>query len=227
MTELRCVRGLLFLGAILALVVSTTPAQASNGETEHMLNTAQATCDQDCRKRQGARYVKEIQEHFTIKGEPIHPFVFRDFEGYMSDRRPVITAIDVLAGVNSNYYFSDDVKKSPYGYMARDSDGQSHYHYSFLGRLENGLLVVRADSNGGGSGVFGTLYFLDVFVDTASDDEGKPYTRVNLKTVRTVAMGDRWGGDITIDGNKVTISGTRMAHMGGPKTTRIIEVQRP
>ena len=86
---------------------------------------------------------------------------------------------------------------------------------------------MQADSSGGGSGVFRSLYFLDVFVDTAFDDEGKPYERVNLKAVRTVAIGDRWGGDITIDGNKVTISGTRMAHMGGPKTTRVIEVQRP
>lgn len=95
-----------------ALMVSTTPAQASDGEIEHMLNTAQEACDQDCRKRQVARYVKEIQEHFTIKGEPIHPFVFRDFEGYMSDSRPIITSIDVLAGVNSNYFLGM-LRKAP------------------------------------------------------------------------------------------------------------------
>ena len=173
------------------------------------------------------RYVEEVRDHFTIKGQPIHPFVFRDLGGWISDSRPIITAVDVLAGVDSNYYFSGNVEKTSYGYLAREREGRSYYSYSFLGRLENGLLVVQAASSGGGSGIFLSLYFLDVFVDTAFDDEGKPYERLNLKTVRTATLGDRWGGDITIDGNKVIISGTRMAHMGGPKTTRVIDVQRP
>lgn len=172
-------------------------------------------------------YVEEVHDHFTIKGQPIHPFVFRDLGGWISDSRPIITSVDVLAGVDSNFYFSGGVEKTSLGFGAREQDGQSYYSYSFLGRLENGLLVVQADSSGGGSGVFRSLYFLEVFVDTAFSDEGKPYERLNLKATRTVILGDRWNGDITIDGNKVIMSVKRMAHRGGPTTARVIDVQRP
>lgn len=172
-------------------------------------------------------YVEEVREHFTIKGQPIHPFVFRDLGVWISDSQPIITAVDVLAGVDSNYYFSDDVERKPYGFMAREQDGHSYYSYSFLGRLENGLLIVLSDFSGGGSGTFRSLYILDVFVDTAFSDEGNLYKQVNLKATRIVTLGDRWSGDITLDGNKVTMIGKRMVHMSGPTTTRVIEVRRP
>lgn len=172
-------------------------------------------------------YVEEVREHFTIQGQPIHPFVFRDLGGWISDGHPIVTAVDVLAGVNSNYYFADDIERKPYGFGALDQDGQSYYSYEFLGRLENGLLVVKSDFSGGGSGTFRYLYMLDVVVDTAFSDEGDRYERVNLKATRIVTLGDRWGGDITLAGNTVTISGKRMVHMSGPITTRVIEMRRP
>lgn len=69
--------------------------------------------------------------------------------------------------------------------------------------------MVVASYNGGGSGTFHTLHILDVAAATAFDNDGKRYPRVNLTNIRSVALGDRWEGEVKIAGNAVRVTTTR------------------
>jgi hypothetical protein len=40
------------------------------------------------------------------------------------------------------------------------------------------------------------------------DIEGKRYQRVNLTNIRSVILGDRWGGELKISGNAVRVMTT-------------------
>ena len=60
------------------------------------------------------------------------------------------------------------------------------------------LLVLIATYNGGGSGTFYTLHILDVSGQRAFDMDGDIYQRINVTSVRNVALGDRWDGNVKI-----------------------------
>ncbi len=81
--------------------------------------------------------------------------------------------------------------------------------YGFYGSTANGLLVVLASYNGGGSGTFYTLHILDVAVGAGFDLEGKRYQRINLTNIRSVSLGDRWQGELKTSGNAVRVITTR------------------
>jgi hypothetical protein len=61
-----------------------------------------------------------------------------------------------------------------------------------IGATANNLLVLIATYNGGGSGTFYTLHILDVSGQRAFDMDGGVYQRINVTSVRNVALGDRW-----------------------------------
>jgi ribosomal protein L28 len=79
----------------------------------------------------------------------------------------------------------------------------------FYGATANGLLVVLASYNGGGSGTFYSLHIVDVAAAAGIDIEGKRYQRINLTNIRTVILGDRWQGELKISGSAVRVITTR------------------
>jgi len=100
--------------------------------------------------------------------------------------------------------------------------------YGFYGATPNGLLVVVASYSGGGTGVFYTLHILDVAAVRAFDDDGKPYQRINLTNLRSVALGDRWQGEIKLAGNTVRIVTTKKGPTDqGPQPPPAITAERP
>jgi hypothetical protein len=56
-----------------------------------------------------------------------------------------------------------------------------------------------------------------------------PYDRLNVTTIRQVALGDRWDGTVRIDADKITITTTSGIPAGQDRkpTTRTIEAKRP
>ena len=107
-------------------------------------------------------------------------------------------------------------------------NGSEETGYTYIGATENGLLVAVASYNGGGSGTFYTLHILDVAAAGAFDLEGNRYRRINLTVLRSIVLGDRWGGEVSIAHNAVRIVTTRQgpADAGRPTTTTIA-AERP
>ena len=87
--------------------------------------------------------------------------------------------------------------------VGQNGSGGEETAYKFVGAAANGLVVVIATYNGGGSGYFTTLHILDVVAARAFDDEGKLAWQVDLTLLRSVVLGDRWDGEVGIANNTI------------------------
>lgn len=179
-----------------------------------------------------AALLNEIRHTFTLHGKPIPPEVFRDFgDGDIADSASIWVTVDIEAAVGSNLY-ADDIKKQGQWLSQKRANqsvnGSEETGYTFIGATDNGLLVAVASYNGGGSGTFYTLHILDVAAARAFDLEGKLYRRINLTVLRSVALGDRWDGEVSIAHNSVHIVTTRRgAADAGTPTVKTIAAERP
>jgi hypothetical protein len=180
-----------------------------------------------------AALLSEARRALTINGKPIPPEIFRDFgDGDMADSGPIWVTVDINAATGSNLYF-DDIKQDGKWVSQKKTDTkagtQEETGYSYYGATANGLLVAVASYSGGGSGNFITLHILDLAAARAFDSDGKVYDRINLSNVRSIALGDRWNGEIKIDKNIIRVTTTRKgpADDSGKRQTMTIEAKRP
>jgi hypothetical protein len=180
-----------------------------------------------------ASLIAEVRRTFTIDGKPIPPEIFRDFgDGELADSGPIWVTVDVKASIGSNLYF-DDIKQDGRWINQRKTNSKGEVleetGYAYYGATENGLLIVLASYNGGGSGDFMSLHILDIASARGFDLEGKVYERINLTNVRSIALGDRWDGEIAIEKNTVRVTTTRSgpADDSGKRRTTTIEARRP
>jgi hypothetical protein len=180
-----------------------------------------------------AALVAEVRRAFTLHGQPIPPEVFRDFgDGDIADSGSIWVSVDVAAAIGSNLY-ADAIKKERGWFVQtranQSINGNEETAYRLIGTTDNGLLVVIASYNGGGSGTFYTLHILDVAAARGFDLEGRPYQRINLTILRSVILGDRWDGEVSIAKNSITVVTTRRGPTdnSGWTTTLTIPAERP
>ena len=179
-----------------------------------------------------AALVAEVRRAFTLHGKPIPPEIFRDMgDGDVADSGSIWVTVDVEAATGSNLY-ADEIKLRD-GWIVQTKsntsiNGTEETAYKFIGTTDNGLLVVVASYNGGGSGTYYTLHILDIAAAGAFDLEGKLYRRINLTAIRSVALGDRWAGDVSISKNAIHIVTTRNGPVDdGSRATTSITAARP
>lgn len=173
----------------------------------------------------------ELRASFAVDGKPVPPEVFADFgDAMMSDNRPVVVSVDLIAAVDSNRYF-DPIKTSGTWVEQQKPqnqgiNGPEWMGYEFIGATANGLLVVVAAWSGGGTGVFYWLHIADAAWALGFDDDGAAYRRLNLTLLRSHALGDRWEGSVKISGNDIRIDTT--SSRGGPRPSPVIlQAKRP
>jgi hypothetical protein len=183
--------------------------------------------------RSAAAFIAEVRRSFTLNGKTIPPEIFRDFgDGDLADSGSIWVTVDLKAATGSNLYF-DDIVQTGRWFSQKKTNTKTGVEevtgYSYYGATENGLLVVLASYSGGGSGDFITLHILDIAVARAFDLEGKIYDRIDLTNIRSVALGDRWNGEIRIEKNAVRVVTTRKgpADDSGKRETMMIEARRP
>jgi len=182
---------------------------------------------QSAEASEAAGLMAELHKSFTLRGKPIPPEIFRDFgDGNLADSAPIWTSVDLDAAVGSNQYF-DPIRRNGawvlQGRAAGAGREAEETAYRYIGATKNGLLVVVASYNGGGTGVFHTLHILDLAPARAFDDEGAIVTRIALTNLRSVALGDRWDGDVTIAGDDIRIA----TRDGGGRPPKSIQARRP
>jgi hypothetical protein len=180
-----------------------------------------------------ASLIAEARRAFTINSKPIPPEIFRDFgDGDLADSGPIWVTVDLKAATASNLYFND-IKQNGHWISQKKTNtkasAEEETGYSYYGATENGLLVILASYSSGGSGDFITLHILDIAAARAFDLEGKIYERINLTNVRSIALGDRWDGEIRIEKNAIRVVTTRKgpADDSGKRETMTIEARRP
>lgn len=178
-----------------------------------------------------AALLAEVRHTFTLHGKPIPPEIFRDFgDGDLGDSGAIWVTVDIAAAIGSELY--GDPITQDHGWVAQTKPNQSmngseRSDYTFIGSTDSGLLVVLSSYSGGGTGIFYTLHILDLAAARGIDIEGKVYRRINLTNVRSVVLGDRWEGDVSIAKNAIRITTTRDGPVGGPRPAVIIAAERP
>ena len=180
-----------------------------------------------------ASSIAEARRTFTIDGHIIPPEIFRDFgDGDLADSETIWVTLDVKAAVGSNRYF-DEIKQTgrwvSQKKISAAGGASEETRYCYHGATRSGLVVVLASYSAGGTGVFFSLHILDLVPNRAFDSEGKIQERINLTHVRSIALGDRWNGEIHVEENTVRVITTRAgpADNSGKRVTRIYEAKRP
>ena len=200
-------------------------AVAALGAIGLSLSAVPATADDAAA---AAALVAEVRQKFTLNGEKIPPEIFRDFgDGDLADSGNIWVTVDVRAAIGSNLY-SDEIKQGGSWVSQKQATSNEWTGYTYFGTTENGLVVVLAAFSGGGSGVFTHLHILDVAAAPGFDFDGNLYQRINLTNLRTIPLGDRWGGEISIEKNTVTVVTTRHdpTDDSGVRRTSTIEAKR-
>ncbi len=147
----------------------------------------------------------KLQYSFFRK-EFIHPKIIQDMQGWISDTGDQVVSVNLLDANKSNRYSGKvEVRKIegedyPYVYCGGD---QNSFGYRYIGTTDSGIHVLYTSEWGGGSGVFNRLIFL-----TFEEDEGIVYdydksaistrARINLKSLGTIGLRDRYKGDLEL-----------------------------
>lgn len=147
----------------------------------------------------------EAQTRFTYAGKPIHPAIVNAFSSWSLDSATTVLAVDVAGATGSNQY-GQQVETYETGFheivleVEPDTGRESTFGYLYLGTLESGVQVLMTVECGGGTGRFGNLLLLRCEVASIGGQD-----RLLLKYVDHFALGDRFGGEITLQGDRIAI----------------------
>ena len=150
---------------------------------------------------------EEVNTTFKLGGKPLHPKLIQEFEPWLSDGIPITVSVDVLAAEGTNEYFESDIEKKGGRYTYRAEENTS-YTYTWLGRLQNGLHVLKTADYGGGSGIFVQLLFIKFEISKGvegalhNDVSINPYDRILMTIVCNYSLEDRYVGKIKLQNQK-------------------------
>lgn len=164
----------------------------------------------------------EVNSNFTYNGQPIHPFLIREFSNLFSDNRPpMVTIVDIIAAYGTNKYMQSDVKRKDAWWFAEEieMDGDirlyDSFHYHWLGKSANDVHALETGASGGGSGFFMDLIFVK-FSEGEVFWEGKREKQLLMSIVGIYSLGDRYDGDIEVYSDTVFIPADKNQFRGGP-----------
>ena len=151
--------------------------------------------------------LKTLEEKFFCKGKPVHPLIIERFISFsISDGwKPKTISMDLIACTDTNEFYEDfNWEKSDgilqcrvernQGPFAADYSEGAFFQYKWLGRLNNGLHVIKTYDDGGGTAwPLQHLLFFKVSKETAFTPDGKPYTQLLLTYIRGMILaGDKY-----------------------------------
>ena len=153
-------------------------------------------------------------QYSFFRNELIHPKIIEDMLGWMSDTGDQVVSVNLIDANHCNRYSgkvqvqNNDGEKYPYVFYEENKESEGYQYtisfgYQYIGTSDSGIHVLYTSSSGGGSGIFKSLIFL-----TLEKDEGIVYdydksriskqARINLKSLGSMSLGDRYFGDLQL-----------------------------
>lgn len=171
------------------------------------------------------------RNHATVPGKDfpysfdkapfISPRIIQDLSTWISDQGDQVVAINVLESQDSNRYFGDALVRdipgqNPYVYHESDAveggdANNAEFGYCLVGRTRSGVYVLATSDWGGGSGVFRNLLLVTFEYDQSLRcdwDKGVVQPggkRLLIKKRGEIGLGDRWVGELKVDGNSIFV----------------------
>jgi hypothetical protein len=156
--------------------------------------------------------LSQLNKDFTYRGKPVHPRAIKDLTSWVADPLAGPIAVDVAGTYDSNRYFGD-YKVQENGNVFIDLTQENvedtgWFSYKHLGRLGNGLHVIRTFDNGGGTGVFQSIILVECLLDFEYKSDGGRKSILVIRRRGEFGIGDRYDGKILVDSkhNQITIS---------------------
>jgi hypothetical protein len=161
------------------------------------------------------------QDYASFTHAPfISPRIIQDLSCWISDQGDQVVAID-LDAQNSNRYAGEPQVKHIQGQnpcvcwqevtVQEGQTNETQFGYQYVGRTASGIEVLVTSDWGGGSGVFRNLLLLKFEYDYGiSCDWDKGVIRAGkerllIKKVGEIALGDRWNGELRVEGNAILV----------------------
>lgn len=159
---------------------------------------------------------KKVNENaLSFDKEPfINPKIIHDLTTWLADTGNQVVAIDLLDAQNSNRYFCElkieHIRNKNPIISYQDEDGET-FAYQLIGKTETNIYVLRTCEYGQGSGVFEELLFVKLekekFINYSPNTASLNLTseRLVIKKLGSIPLGDRYDGEIKIEGDKLFI----------------------
>jgi hypothetical protein len=124
----------------------------------------------------------------------------------------------------SNRYYEAIVKKTfndghEFVYYTCRMGEHLRFGYVYHGKSDSGIHVLETIENTSGSATFVSLFLCRLTIESKYEIEdgklGIEEAREVLHLIKTIPLGDRWTGDITVNGNQLKVGPDR-GRFGGP-----------
>jgi hypothetical protein len=144
----------------------------------------------------------------------INPKLIDDLTTSLADTGNQVVAIDLVDAQSSNRYFCElaikNIKNENPIVSYKEEDG-ANLGYQLIGKTHSGIYILRTYEYGQGSGVFEELLFIkfekEKFLSYESNTSSLNLTaeRLLIKKLGSIGLGDRYEGEIKINGDKLFI----------------------
>lgn len=131
--------------------------------------------------------------------EFIHPLIVRELIGWLSDPAETVIAVDLSVANRSNRFAGafSLTQQDDRTFVKWTSDDRGSFMYAHIATSASGIQMVECYDCGSGSGVFGSVGLFSLEQDRALEKPGDAArTRILLKTLGNIVLGDRYNGKI-------------------------------
>ncbi len=173
----------------------------------------------------------EGRSYSFAQPEFIHPLIVRELLGWLSDPRETILAVDLCVANRSKCFFGEFSIGTGDGrrWVKWTGGAREEFIYAHIGTSPSGVEMVECYERTGGTGVFGTVGLFALECDRAlgQDRDGRicTHTRVVLKTLGSIALGDRYYGTITYQDGLLEIGPDEGHFHRGTEAAKTLPVQ--
>jgi hypothetical protein len=145
-------------------------------------------------------------------GKVVHPGALRELGTSLADSGPIDVAVDLDGVQSSNRYYRPAVVRDHFVDFKDDEllGKDASFSYVFLGTTPGGISAFETYFSGGGSGTFMSVLLVRI-EKQLERREDKQETRVVMRRVGEIGLGDRSRSEVTLVGGalKIGASGDR------------------
>lgn len=161
--------------------------------------------------------------------EFVHPLIVRELLGWISDPEATVVALDLASANNSNRFFGEFSQTVRDGrtWIEWGCVEREWFSYSHIATSPSGIQMVECYDCGGGSGVFGSVGLFSFEHDRAlaAGVEMSAPSRILLKTLGSVSLGDRCRGQIIYNDGILAIGPDEGLFQEGEKAANTLGVR--
>ena len=166
-------------------------------------------------EKNSAVFAKRGSLSYSFNDKPyVHPKMVWELMPWLSDTDQQMLSLSVSGWEGSNRYYEEIEKKTfndghEFVYYSCRRGEHLRFGYVYHGKSDSGIHVLETIENTSGSATFVSLFLCRLSMESRDEiKDGKlgigQGTEV-LHLIATIPLGDRWAGDITVNGNQLKI----------------------